>query len=90
MTEVPNPEHPPRLAHPFLARLSSRSPGDPPPALLNQIELSFNALQRRCLRPGDFHSGDHLAASIVAFIDTYNRLHSHPDRWTYTGEALAA
>ena len=22
------------------------------------------------------HSGDHLAASIMAFIDTYNRLHA--------------
>jgi hypothetical protein len=35
-------------------------------------------------------SGDHLAASIMAFIDTYNRLHAHPYRWTYTGEALAS
>lgn len=57
---------------------------------LNQIELWFNTLQRRCLRLGDFRSGDHLAAGILAFIDTYNRLHAHPYRWTYTGEALAA
>jgi hypothetical protein len=36
----------------------------------------FSTLQRRFLRLGDFHSGDHLAASIMAFIDTYNRLHA--------------
>jgi putative transposase len=57
---------------------------------LNQIELWFNTLQRRCLRFGDFSSADDLAAKILAFIDTYNGLHAHPYRWTYTGEALAA
>lgn len=57
---------------------------------LNQIELWFNTLQRRCLRRGDFHSGDQLATQILAFIDTYNLHHAHPYRWTYTGEPLAA
>jgi transposase len=57
---------------------------------LNQIELWFNTLQRRCLRLGDFRSGDDLAAKIFAFIDTYNRFHAHPYRWTYTGQPLAA
>jgi transposase len=57
---------------------------------LNQIELWFNTLQRRCLHLGDFASCDHLAATIMAFIETYNRLHAHPYRWTYTGEALVA
>jgi transposase len=57
---------------------------------LNQIELWFSTLQRRCLRLGDFASGDHLAATIVAFIETYNRLHARPYRWTYTGDVLAA
>jgi len=38
----------------------------------------------------DFASGDDVAAKILAFIDTYNRLHAHPYRWTYTGEALGA
>jgi len=52
--------------------------------------LWFNTLQRRCLRLADFASGDDMAAKILAFIDTYNRLHAHPYRWTYTGEALAA
>jgi integrase len=33
---------------------------------------------------------DDLAAKVLAFIDTYNRHHAHPYRWTYTGEPLAA
>ncbi len=57
---------------------------------LSQIELWFNTPQRRCLRLGDFHSGEDLAAKIMAFIAAYNHLHAHPYRWTYTGEPLAA
>jgi len=57
---------------------------------LNQIELWFNTLQRRCLRRGDFASADALHAHILAFIRTYNRLDAHPYRWTYTGDPLAA
>lgn len=56
---------------------------------LNQIALWFT-LQRRCLRRGDFASGDALHATILAFIRTYNRLDAHPYRWTYTGDPLAA
>ena len=73
--------HPGRLAI-YLPALSRE--------LAHQIELWFNSLQRRCLRLSDFASGDDVAAKILAFIDTYNRLHAHPYRWTYTGEALAA
>ncbi len=57
---------------------------------LNQIELWFNTLQRRCLRRGDFPSADALEAVITAFIATYNRLHAHPYRWTYSGDPLIA
>ena len=57
---------------------------------LNQIELWFGTLSRRCLRLGDFRSGEDLATKILDFIETYNRLHAHPYRWTYTGDPLAA
>jgi transposase len=57
---------------------------------LNQIELWFNTLRRRCLRRGDFSSLAALEATIAAFIRTYNRLHAHPYRWTYSGDPLAA
>jgi transposase len=57
---------------------------------LNQIEMWFATLRRRLLKRGDFCSGEHLEAQIVAFIATYNRLHAHPYRWTFTGEPLVA
>lgn len=57
---------------------------------LNQIELWFNTLKRRCLRRGDFPSTAALDNAIAAFIHTYNRLHAHPYRWTYTGDPLVA
>ena len=57
---------------------------------LNQIELWFNALKRRCLRRGDFQSVADLEATLAAFIQTYNRLHAHPYRWTYSGDPLVA
>jgi|HubBroStandDraft_6_1064221.scaffolds.fasta_scaffold283850_1 transposase len=57
---------------------------------LNQIEMWFRTLVRRLLRHGDFHSLANLEAQLYAFIATYNRLHAHPYRWTYTGDPLAA
>src|SRR5262249_8671699 len=63
--------HPGRLAINYLPYHAS---------WLNQIELWFNTLQRRCLRLADFASGHDMAAKILAFIDTYNRLHGEHQR----------
>ena len=57
---------------------------------LNQIEIWFSILSRRCLRRGDFPSPDALERAIRTFIDAYNRLHARPFKWTYTGDPLAA
>ena len=57
---------------------------------LNQIEMWFRTLVRRLVRDGDFSSTADLEARLYAFIATYNRLHAHPYRWTYTGDPLAA
>ena len=57
---------------------------------LNQIEIWFSILARRCLRRGDFPSADALERAIRAFIDADNRLHARPFKWTYTGDPLAA
>lgn len=57
---------------------------------LSQIEIWFSTLERRCLRRGDFPNSDALERAIHAFIDTYNRRHAHPFRWTYTGDPLVA
>ncbi len=50
----------------------------------------FATLRRRLLKRGDFRSAEHLEALITAFMATYNRLHAHPYRWTFTGEPLVA
>ena len=54
------------------------------------MEIWFSILERRCLRRGDFSNPEALECAIRAFIDTYNRLHAHPFRWTYTGDPLVA
>lgn len=56
---------------------------------LNQVELFFSILERRLLRHGEFHSVDHLAQRIIAFINDYNR-RAAPFRWTYDGRPLKA
>ncbi len=57
---------------------------------LNQIEMWFGTLQRRCIKRGDFRSGEDLTTQILDFMETHNHLHAHPYRWTYTGDPLAA
>ena len=54
---------------------------------LNQVELFFSILERRMLRNGEFNSVDHLADTIIEFINDYNR-RALPFRWTYDGRPL--
>jgi transposase len=56
---------------------------------LNQVELFFSILERRLLRRGEFHSVDHLAERVIAFVNDYNR-RAAPFRWTYDGRPLKA
>lgn len=81
LVETWKQDHPGRLEMHYLPFYAS---------WLNQIELWFNTLQRRCLKRGDFSSTDDLVTRITAFIATYNRLEAHPYRWSYTGDPLAA
>lgn len=55
---------------------------------LNQIELWFSILGRRLLKRGSFTSVDDLKASVLAFIDYFNKTMAKPFNWTYTGRAL--
>lgn len=52
--------------------------------------ISLHILVRRVLKRGSFKSVDELSASILAFIDYFNRVLAKPFRWTYTGRPLAA
>lgn len=55
---------------------------------LNQIEIVFGILHRKCLRGGSFTSVAALESRIRCFIDYYNTTMAHPFRWTYTGKPL--
>ena len=55
---------------------------------LNQIELWLSILVRKLLRRGSFTSTADLEASVLAFIDYYNRTMAKPFRWTAQGKAL--
>ena len=55
---------------------------------LNQIEIFFGILQRKCLRGGNFTSVPELESQIQAFIIYYYKTMAHPFNWTYTGKPL--
>lgn len=55
---------------------------------LNQIEIFFGILQRKCLRGGNFPSVAELESQLRQFITYYNSTMAHPFNWTYTGKPL--
>lgn len=54
---------------------------------VNQIELFFGVLSRRCLRRKSFRSTCELAAHIIAFVARWNQRDKTPFRWTFSGFA---
>jgi len=73
--------HPGRVVWHFLPKHGS---------WLNQIEIWFSVLQRKCLASGAWHDFDELKRHILAYITTYNRRWAHPYQWTYKGLPLVA
>ena len=55
---------------------------------LNQIEIIFGIIHRKCLRGGNFTSVANLEAKLREFITYYNTTMAHPFAWTYTGKPL--
>jgi transposase len=55
---------------------------------LNQIELWFSILRRKCLRRLSSSGLSDLQQAVEAFIETYNRYYAHPFRWTWKGYPL--
>ncbi len=55
---------------------------------LNQIEIFFGIVQRKCLRGGNFTSVSELESQLRQFIKYYNTTMAHPFNWTYTGKPL--
>jgi transposase len=56
---------------------------------LNQVEIWFSILSRKCLRRASVRSTHDLRALIHCFIKTWNTHFAHPFAWTYTGKPLA-
>lgn len=52
---------------------------------VNQIEIFFSILARRCLKYGDFKSIQDLAKKVMAFIQRWNTDEGHPFDWTFAG-----
>ena len=57
---------------------------------VNQIELWFGILGRRCLRNASFPGTEELRAAVHGFIEQWNREDGHPFCWTFEGYPLRA
>ena len=55
---------------------------------VNQIEIFFSIVQRKCLRHGSFASKQELRSTLLDFIAHWNKDLAHPFRWTFTGYPL--
>jgi transposase len=52
---------------------------------VNQIELFFGVVGRRCLRRRSFRSTGELATHLMAFVARWNERDKKPFRWTFNG-----
>ena len=52
---------------------------------VNQVEIFFSILHRRCLRHGDFLSEEDLRDRLLAFIARWNATDGHPFHWAFRG-----
>lgn len=52
---------------------------------VNQVELWFGILQRRCLRNGTFKSVQELKWAVEAFVALWNNTDKHPFKWSFLG-----
>ena len=55
---------------------------------LNQIEIIFGIIHRKCLRGGNFTSVANLEWQLREFMTYYNMTMAHPFEWTYTGKPM--
>lgn len=55
---------------------------------VNQIEIFFSILSRRCLRRASFSSKDELRNRVLSFIRRWNLVEGHPFDWTFRGYPL--
>jgi hypothetical protein len=54
---------------------------------LNQVEIFFSIIQKKVVSPNDFVGLDNLSATLLAFIDRYNKT-AKPFNWKFTASDL--
>jgi len=52
---------------------------------VNQVEIFFSILQKRCLKHGSFCSQEDLEEQVMAFIKRWNEKDGHPFNWAFRG-----
>jgi len=57
---------------------------------VNQVELWFGVLQRRCLARSSFASVAELKTAVESFVAYWNNEAGHPFRWSFTGYPVRA
>lgn len=57
---------------------------------VNQIEIFFGIIARKCLRNGNFRSVQELKNAVEEFIKYWNEEIGHPFKWTFKGYPLQA
>jgi transposase len=55
---------------------------------VNQIELWFGILGKRCLRNASFRTKEQLRAAVLEFLREWNKHHRKPFKWTFRGYPL--
>lgn len=52
---------------------------------INQVEVFFSILHRRCLKHGSFTAVEDLRDKVLAFINQWNEKDGHPFDWCFRG-----
>lgn len=55
---------------------------------LNQMEIIFGIIHRKCLRGGNFTSVADLESQLQEFMTYYNTTMAHPFEWSDTGKPM--
>lgn len=54
---------------------------------VNQVEIFFSILQKKCLRYASFKSVKELKDRVIEFINNWNEKYGHPFKWVFKGYA---
>ena len=55
---------------------------------VNQVEIFFSVLQKKCLRYASFKSVNELKETVMKFINRWNEKDGHPFKWVFKGYPL--